>query len=1609
MPINSPDMSEKDKEVELSSDKEIPAAQKPGSRRGWKIALWIVASPIILLVVLAILLYLPPVQKWAVNVVCNHLTEESGLTVHVDDIHLKFPLTLTAHGLTAIQGADTLITAESMDMDVSLKPLFKKRIELNGLKLNNAKVDTDGMIDAANIRGTIGELSIEARDIDLKAEIANVDKAKLSNSRLTITLADSVPEDTSEATRWQANLKKIAIHNSDIHLNLAPSTDSTRVTTHIGDATLKGQLHLHEGDFLFHDLDLSNSTASYDVGNTPREPGFDPAHIGVSELNGRLDSVIYRGTGDLTVALNHLNGKEASGIQVDTLSGVFLMDSTSLHTRHLRMLTSDSDLLLDADMDLDAFDSGSDGTFKAKLRGVVGKDDIVTLAPTLPNDIKKAYPATPLRVDADIKGNADVLTINDLKTSMDGKFSLNTRGTIDSYMDPESDLFSINTPYLEAKVHDPKFVRDFLPSDLQQSLKVPANSSITTSFSMKGQELTAKGELKDKAGTTKYDIAYDTSDDSYEADITAVNLCLNDYVSLEEPCRLTGHIHAKGKGTDILSPSMQTDINANIQKGNYGQIDLSGSNLTAKVDKGELYTHLDCDNSQMHTSLRLTSDIRSDNINARGRISLHRSDLQAMGLSEDRLQVMAISDFNFSTDLKKAYSFEGMADSLFIVMADDTISSGQIYLDGWTDRDTTNAEVTTHGVSMHFRSSANALELGEKYMKVASIMGKQFEKRDIDLNYAKQFLPISTIDLSLNNDNAVAQFLKIQGVKYDDIQGHFSTSPEIGLQGNGHINKLKVKKDSVVIDRIDLNILQDSTRLTYDVSLSTGQQLRHPGFSGSLKGYIENFSADTHLTFYNDKGRTGIDLGIHALATDTAGYFRFYPEEPVLGFRKFKVNSDNYLLLKKKNKAYADIHLSSDNGTRIDLVANPDASAEQDMNINIENFGIGQLLSVLPMAPEMDGSLNIKANYRQEDGNYKVEGDVTANDFVYGNTRIGRVASSVSYVPDGPGRHLLKGSISHDSLSVAQYDGYYIDNGEFGINANLNQVPLSMSAPFLPDEQIIALDGHIGGKVSAEGNTDKFSVNGELLPQGMVARSQMYGVKLRFEDKPLSIQDSRLSFERFNVYGYDDTPLSLTGFVDFSDFDKLSFSLSAYGRDFALVDAPRSSKSVVFGKVNADLFARIVGEPNNVSIRGLINVLDKTDMTYLIKDTPLTVEDRLSDLVTFVDFSAPPPEDIEVLKKSIMGIDMRLNLNINEGSRLRSEFSSDRQSYINLDGEGQILMIYTPEGVFQLQGRYTLNNGEMKYELPVIPLKTFTIQNGSYVEFTGAPLNPTLNITATERTRAAVSDANGGSRSVAFDVGLKISNTLQNMGLAFTIEAPEDMSVQNELASMSAEDKNKLAVAMLATGMYLSGSNSTGFSSSNALNNFLQSEINNIAGDAFSSIVDINVGIDQSQNMRGETHTDYSFKFSKRFFSDRLSVVIGGKVSADNNSDYQGSGTYIDDVSLEWRLNKGNSRYIRLYHDRNFDNLLEGELIENGAGFILRKRVDHLSELFLFKRQTKEEPSYPRRRPGDNSSVPADSTSTSVPRSPSSNDSSPASPSRSTAPSDSISTNNDEK
>ena len=77
----------------------------------------------------------------------------------------------------------------------------------------------------------------------------------------------------------------------------------------------------------------------------------------------------------------------------------------------------------------------------------------------------------------------------------------------------------------------------------------------------------------------------------------------------------------------------------------------------------------------------------------------------------------------------------------------------------------------------------------------------------------------------------------------------------------------------------------------------------------------------------------------------------------------------------------------------------------------------------------------------------------------------------------------------------------------------------------------------------------------------------------------------------------------------------------------------------------------------------------------------------------------------------------------------------------------------------------------------------------------------------------------------------------------------------------------------------------------------------------------LSVGVeDHDDSETGSKRTDYSFRYSQRLFNNRFQIVIGGKVS-------QG------------------------------ENALEGEITETGVGIVLRKKLDKLSELFIFKKK----------------------------------------------------------
>ena len=1525
------------------------------TRKTLKITGWVIASPFILVVLLFVALYIPPIQKWAVDLTADYLSESTGMQISVDRMLLKFPLDLSVGGVKAMQDGDTLLAVDELVVDAEVMPLLHGEVAVNEVTLNKATVDTRDMIAAMAMKGHIGKLC--TNDISFLLDEGNMTFPALSlaHSELTITLADSVPEDTTseEASFLRTmDFRKLTLDDVALNLNLAPSADSMSVSTHFAKADLACLLNLEEGNYYVKPLNITDSDINYNIGHSTPLEGFDANHINLSHVTASIDSLSYLASGDLYVGINSLAGTERSGLALESASGIYRMDSTSLSIEQFGLVTAESDISLDMKMDLTAFNDVDPGQLSLTVDGTVGKADILPFTADMMQAFGKSWPAKPMKVALAANGNMQQLSVPYLQVDMDGAFSMSGDLALENLTDPNGNI-GIQT-HMTAQGGNLAFVNGLLPADIASAFRIPAGMKVEGDVSMTNNRLLADVNLAYGKSSAALKADYNMNNDRYDVDLVADRLAIDAFVPMTDSCSATGHITARGQGFNFDSPATHSDATVEIKHVAFGPYNLNGTEGMLTLANQSVNADIDFHDERLEGSFLVDGTMNNKGIDGTMTIDLPFADIQALGLSDDPLTIHAThGDFKANSNFGNMFLLDAVVDGVEVVYNEDSLVTEMFNLYAQSTADTTNINLKTSDLNFDLHSPRNLFALIDDFTKLGETTVNQLQTRTLDLDHLRQMMPLTSLKANIGNKNPISKFVAMQGIRFDKINANLVTSPDSGLLGN--LYAYNFRKDSIRVDTFMFDINQDTSQITFNATVDCPDQDLCAAFTAALNGYISPRNADVHLTYMNDMKVKGIDLGLKAqVQSDSVFHVSLYPQQPIIAYTPFNLNENNYIDIHNGEKVFADVLLlSTKDSCSISLYANPVDSQLQNVEAVVKNVDIEGLLTVMPFIPRMTGLLEVDANYIQTAQGYTVDGLVAADNFAYEGTKMGNIMTMLNYQPTGEAGHDINAMLFKDEEHVATIKGDYNVKGTDCLNASamLEHLPLSMANAFM-DDPVFALSGYLGGMVTATGKIDSLLVNGFISTDNVHVSSDIYSFDLAVEDDNLLFNNSCVNLDTIRIYGAGETPLTVNGSVDFKDFNEIKMNLSLYGQNFLVFDAERTNKTALFGKLYGDFLARVNGTTDDLKVRGMINVLKSTDITYVMTNTPLTIDYRLDDIVTFVDFSAPPSEGA-VEPRTFMGIDMIVRLEIEDGAKMRCEFSADKQSYVNVQGGGTLTMTYTPEGVFNLLGRYTLNEGEMKYTLPVIPLKTFTIEKGCYIEFTGKPANPTMNITATEQTKASVSNADGSSRTVLFNVGLKITNTLENMGLEFTIDAPEDITVRNELAGMTSEEKNKLAVALLATGMYLSSTNQSGFSTSNALNNFLQTEINNIAGKAISTAtkIDMSVGMEQTKRDDGTTRTDYSFKFTRRFFSDRLNVVIGGRINADGNKNGNEAGAYIDDVSLEWRLNDGGTQYIRLFHDKNYDNLVEGELTENGAGIVLRKKLDSITDLFIWKKK----------------------------------------------------------
>ncbi len=434
----------------------------------------------------------------------------------------------------------------------------------------------------------------------------------------------------------------------------------------------------------------------------------------------------------------------------------------------------------------------------------------------------------------------------------------------------------------------------------------------------------------------------------------------------------------------------------------------------------------------------------------------------------------------------------------------------------------------------------------------------------------------------------------------------------------------------------------------------------------------------------------------------------------------------------------------------------------------------------------------------------------------------------------------------------------------------LDTVPLELVKSFVTLKDI-DLHGAVRASASVDGLPNKKDISAEVLPLGVSAEYTPYQATFSLGQTPIVMAHNHVDLNGLPIYAVDSSYLSLTGGLD---LDSMHVDITLAADSFAPVKLTQGGPFPVYGELATDIRGKVTGPLDSIVADVDVTLLPVTDITYPI----------------------------------------------------------DKKNLAQVKPHGTVNARYcTKEGNLNLGGRVNVDDGFIRYSPKAYPIMPFHVDSGSHVLLRGPISKTQLNVSASQQVKADVESNGEETRRVDFTTGVRVNGELDSLGIGsigFFLEAPDDETITRELASLDEETREGLAATLLATGMYVGESNVAAQRDGYALSSIINSRINAaMANSKMGKFMDVDISSGQTSHAGGKTNAT-NISISKSFLNDRLRVTLGSTLT-DNPEINDAKGFFMN-FSADYKLTKDGNVALRLYAQRDFNNILEGELYKSG-------------------------------------------------------------------------------
>ena len=1582
--------------VQGVDNKNKTAKTKPRGNKLRKLIMWIACVVFSIVIIVPCLLYIPFVQSGVKNAASYLVNTNTNMKMDIGRIMLKFPLKLSVDDVLILdEKSDTMLYAKNMGLDVNVLPILHNKVEIRSVSLNKAIYKMSAVDSAMVLRAEINRFGLRRSDVDLDKNEVNLRNISLKGCKVGMVMRETTQTDEPADTTvipWKLNIDKVKIENLEYNMQMLPLIESLKAK--VGDAIMeRGVVNLATNDvkigyfgvnnadvkYLYpiisetnanvavnadnvqsakewtitaDSLRLNNSEVVYAMsGILPNGKGLDVNYLNLTDVNVSIDSIYNRGAA-IKLDLTRLEARERSGLEVKSGQGRFAIDDKLMSAVDVKLETAHSQMKMDAIVSAD-ITTNENAVVKVDAEAKLGMGDVTTLYPSLSTIINKMPRNVPVDMVLNIDGNTRRIDVKDARLGIGQYLIVKADGYAENVM---------NAREMSAKVdfsgdfNNLNFVKEIALEDsvMQSQIDIP-------DMTLKGKAVYAKNVAKGKLdmrlsnGEMVFDGDWNGYKDSYNVSLKLDSFPMQSILPYAQMKHITADTKVSGVGYDPFSELTRIDASVNVDKVVFGK--KMYRYVTASACVAERIANIvfkssntDCD---MNVSMSCLLDTAVYEFAANGVIN--NVDLKALNLSETVSSGKCEVEMYGTADLNNnIYDVDLLLENFKWQLPDVTYSSPRLSTTFETTPESISVSAKETDMAFDFTAACGMDTLLARLEKTMKIVEHEISIKRLDVDTLQHALPHFSCDVKVGEKNIIKQALKAYDVKMEKMSLNMVNDSTIYM--NGEI--LGVESGTMRLDTVTMFANQRNKYLTYKLHVGNREGTNDDFAQVTLRGGVRGNMLGMLLEQYNIKGEEGFHVGVNALLSDTAVNVNLYPRNPIIGYRKWNVNDGNSVNYNYINgKFEADLNLKCDSSFLVLRTEKKEGHIGQDdVKLSLGGVQISEWLKVSPFIPPMSGELSADMRLVLDRKNILGGGITRLKDFKFNKKRVGDFAFKLGLELDPHKEYVrLISSFDVNGRKTITARGALNDttsNNPYNITVSVDSMPMDVINPFVPAD-MARLEGALNGSMNLTGSFTEPVINGYL--QGYHAKISLplFGSNLRLSDDKIPVENSVVHFDKYEIFGSNNNAIAVDGYVNMKPLDDMKMDLTMKGTNVEFVNSKQQRKMELFGKGYATIDASVRGSMNDMNVNASLSLLPATNLVYVMQTDVSTLSTQTDEsMVKFVNFADTVKEEVDSitniqLRKSNFKLNAKLN--IQQGSKFSVYLSNSGNDRLELSGNGILNYTQSSLGDMRLVGQYTIKDGFVRYTPPLLSEKYFEFTEGSYISWTGDVLNPILNIKATDQIKANVQQQGQDSRVINFVVTVDVGNTLNNMNLNFDLSTNEDVTVQNELLTMSPIQRSSQAMNMLLYGTY-TGQGTTANTSGNPLYSFLNSQINRWAANTIKG-VDLSFGVNQYDKTSGDEKsksTTYSYKISKSLFNDRFKIVVGGNYNPSAGSEENFASSLLNDISFVYMLNQSGTMQVKVFRHSGYESVLEGEVIETGAAFVIKRKLTTLKNLFRF-------------------------------------------------------------